>query len=516
MQLETNDKIIEMIKTTGGLALSAALLAIGLGACNSDSDVIEIDYGYNVDNLYSSTAITAFNIKANGTTIVNIDSLYFTIDLDGSRVFNADSLPYGTPVNKLVPNITAADNASVQISVKGSSILKDSVYSYTSEFRDSIDFTAPSEVKIIITSANEKYKQEYTVNVNVHNVKSDSLIWGEIAWATLPGNPVAQGTAEHDGRVMTLLKGADGTLSLRSSADPSNPSAATVTPLTTTAALDPSTFVSAGNALYCLAGTTLMTSADGIDWSAAATGWSTILGGYVNTVLGISDSGTFASYPDMNISPAAVPADFPVKGASPMVLYTTDWSALPTAIIVGGRKADGTLTGSAWGFDGTTWADISISPISKPAEEMTLFPYFMTRVNSKKWWNVKTTSALFALGGRKTDGEPDKTVYISPDLGLHWAKADSLLQLPDFMPAMAGAQAVVRELTLGSRALTTDAGWTFMSGTMPSWARSRAVSPVTIWECPYIYLYGGTLPDGTLSDKVWRGVINRLTFKPIQ
>lgn len=34
------------------------------------------------------------------------------------------------------------------------------------------------------------------------------------------------------------------------------------------------------------------------------------------------------------------------------------------------------------------------------------------------------------------------------------------------------------------------------------------------WDCPYIYIFGGMLDDGTLSDEVWRGVLNRLTFIP--
>lgn len=50
----------------------------------------------------------------------------------------------------------------------------------------------------------------------------------------------------------------------------------------------------------------------------------------------------------------------------------------------------------------------------------------------------------------------------------------------------------------------------------PASPASRAVKPIESWDCPYIYLFGGTDLTGTLNDSVWRGVLNRLTFKPLQ
>ncbi|MDE7443730.1 MAG: hypothetical protein K2M65_06190, partial [Muribaculaceae bacterium] len=65
--------------------------------------------------------------------------------------------------------------------------------------------------------------------------------------------------------------------------------------------------------------------------------------------------------------------------------------------------------------------------------------------------------------------------------------------------------------------------WTAMHDReLPKWFQpvypmgSRAVSPIEQWECPYIYVFGGYDADGKLQNTVWRGVINRLSFKPIQ
>ncbi|MDE6288980.1 MAG: hypothetical protein K2M00_09380, partial [Muribaculaceae bacterium] len=40
--------------------------------------------------------------------------------------------------------------------------------------------------------------------------------------------------------------------------------------------------------------------------------------------------------------------------------------------------------------------------------------------------------------------------------------------------------------------------------------------PSETWECPYIYLFGGINAEGNTSNNVWRGVINRLKFKPVE
>jgi hypothetical protein len=37
----------------------------------------------------------------------------------------------------------------------------------------------------------------------------------------------------------------------------------------------------------------------------------------------------------------------------------------------------------------------------------------------------------------------------------------------------------------------------------------------TTWDCPYIYLFGGENASGGLMKYIWKGAINRLTFKPL-
>ena len=132
------------------------------------------------------------------------------------------------------------------------------------------------------------------------------------------------------------------------------------------------------------------------------------------------------------------------------------------------------------------------------------------------------------MGGQyETDKgiEASNTVYISYDFGITWKEADSYLQFPEDYPDFSAAQAYVIDYTLHARSTFGNGAWRDLTPrTIPCWAtpaanvddiRSRVSKPVTSWECPYIFLFGGKKADGTLLPHVTRGVINRFTFQPL-
>ncbi|MCM1093100.1 MAG: DUF6242 domain-containing protein [Lachnospiraceae bacterium] len=498
---------------SGGYLLAAAMLAMGVTACNSDSDET-VDTGFTSDNIYSATAVTAFYIKANAKVLNNLDSCYFTIDLLQSKIFNADSLPYGTNVTKLVPNISTNGSSLIEISVSGSSVMNDTTFTYTTESTDSIDFSEPSKVRVRVVSVNSSYSQTYDINVNVHKVKADSLEWGTIAWKEIPGTPDAQKTIEFGDKIITLFHNGNG-YHTWTATDPE--STGTITPVSFPSQPELSSFTATDDALYCLGSNgALMTSADGTSWTATGETWSHIYGGYGTTLLGLEKSGSeyyHVSYPG-NATRVKAAADCPVSGTSQFILIENMWFEKPIALTVGGRVSNGNLTGATWGYDGNTWAKLSEGPISTQYEDMSVFPYFALR-STGKWWRVSKNSALLAMGGRKNDGTVSDTVYVSFDGGIHWNKAGESLQLPDAMPPFANAQAIVKDNTLTSRAAAGNIDW----NELPMLRRNpfgRAATPITSWECPFIYLYGGVDDSGSLYPTVWRGAINQLTFKPIE
>ena len=74
------------------LALLVALSGGVITSCNSDDSQYEVIE----DTTVSNVSLTAFSLEQNSKVAANLDSLFFTVDLNKGRVFNADSLPVGT------------------------------------------------------------------------------------------------------------------------------------------------------------------------------------------------------------------------------------------------------------------------------------------------------------------------------------------------------------------------------------------------------------------------------------
>lgn len=468
----------------------------------------------------SSVAVASFSLSKNDEVIENLDTVFFSIDLNTAQIYNADSLPYGTVVDKLVPVIKLVGLAS---KAELKSINEDgteTIHDYLANQNDSVNF-ANGPVYFTVASPNDEVEYTYTIKVNVHKVVSDSLVWGETARAALPTSfdaPFAQHTVKINNTTYCLStdrsaysiakrEGAEGEWEMYS-----------VT-LPTDAAI--TEFSSTDEALYIIAGGKIFTSADeGRSWADTGVDAGHIYGGYGNTVLySVNREGAWFTgvYPGDNIQPMA--PDMPVTGTSQLVNFSYPLASSVVATMVGGRDADDKCCNATWGFDGSTWAKISTNPINEAYEGMTLVPFFVFTVSSV--FEVTRYSVLLAFGGQN-DVDMNSTVYISGDCGRTWRVAGSLLQLPDYFPEVQDAQAFVETLTMGSRSASEWIDFP-VNYRLPATAKvlppfmplSRATEPVTTWECPYIYFYGGMTANGSLSPYLWRGTINRMTFKPI-
>lgn len=475
--------------------LCAALMIIGLNtACNSDSG----DYEEYNDSSEYAVMITSFKLAANDEVLTNLDSVFFSIDLNKAVVFNADSLPKGTDVNKLQVSMTFSTGVSkASITMPGVNV-QDTVVNYLTNADAPINFSV-GEVSLDLVSANGATARTYTLKVNVHNMKPDSLCWGNEAYGVLP-TPFdvvkAQKTVAYGEELVTFAT--DGTaVSRASSADPASkhwsvdnvtlPSGAEIGSITV---CDDELFIVADNKLFI--------SADkGSTWSDTGVAMTHIYGAVDSQVVGVTkdDSGAYShvSYPANTVKPFSDVqlALMPVSGSGQPMQFSSDWSSQAQLIFVGGRKADGTLSGDTWAYDGTDWAMLAAD--SAPAAEgLTMVPYYRFKINNQ--WQATRYSVLLLFGGNTADGTPIDKVYVSNDMALHWSQASRQMQFPETLTPGAFAQAYVMESTI----------------------RSRAVSPIDSWQCPYIYLFGGVNADGTLSDSIWRGVLNRLSFKPLQ
>ena len=504
--------------------LLALVLTALISACNKDSD------SFVADGDFGNCTVSSFSLGKNDSVLKGLDSVYFSIDLVNAVIFNADSLPKGTRTDKLLVNIGTSSASGCDLTFRKLDTTRDTTISYIDSPNDSINFS-DGPVKLLITSYDGLSKREYTIKVNVHQEIPDTLYWDQSGRRALPTKlaaPTAQKTIEYKGCVYCLTASASAQASLAVTGDPYG-NDWTLSDVVLPAGADISSFAASSDSLYILDNEgNLYTSADGKAWTATGSHLDYIYGGYGASILGArkdADGWKHVSYPAG--TERVVPAGCPVSGTGQMMLYETKWSDLPLAMFVGGRDASGALVGSSWGYDGEVWAKISARDIDE-REDVSLFPYFTPRTVTG-FWRVTERSTLIALGGRyeSTSGMVvSKNVYVSYDQGITWDEASDYLQLPDYIPDFAAAQALVIDtrLTDGqSRSAAPVDGWTFMSGNrLPVWAtpvpfarESRVSAPITEWECPYIYLFGGVNAAGSLHDSVWRGVIRRFSFAPL-
>lgn len=505
-----------LMKLKYALYLAAGIAL--LSACNKKDDSAATEAE---EISYTSVAVNSFSLKKDADVLANLDSVFFSIDLNNAVVFNADSLPRGTKVDNLVLKIGLPTLTSAEIIEAPDADGNVRTVDYLTSPDTAIDFTN-GDATLRLVSYDGASTRDYTIKVNVHRVDADMLAWGNVALSALPGNvasPTAQKTVCYGGNAYCFVT--DGSVTrLSVSANPASD------PWTTRAASLPAdarieTVTAAGDALYVLgADGTLYTSADGETWQSTSETMHWLYGDYDGRLMGCRQSGAnweVTFYPSMTALP--MPAGFPVDGTSALVSTDNKWASSPLAVMIGGRRADGSLTGDTWGFDGSTFAVVNNVAFPEDLEGMTLIPYlsYVTRLAS---WTGEEYPSLIAFGGRNSSGEPARRVYLSVDGGINWKIADDLMQLPEYIPSMSGADALVFNTVLGAGGSRGD-GWVEMPARqLPPWLQiarpmAGARGEVSTWECPYIYLFGGIGADGRLEDSVWRGVINRLTFKPL-
>ena len=126
-----------------------------------------------------------------------------------------------------------------------------------------------------------------------------------------------------------------------------------------------------------------------------------------------------------------------------------------------------------------------------------------------------------AFGGRRANGSVNRTVYYTYDLGMTWRKAPELMQLPSDVPSFYGNRAFVFATTSKAKSRSSMLSCFNVKG-LPAGAmeimpvRSRASEPITEWEVPAIYFFGGRYASGDAIPATWRARLIRYTFKPVQ
>lgn len=510
------------MKKLTAIGIAAIASATLLGACNDS------DYEYGEESP-TGVAVYSFKIQANNNILANLDSVFFSINLVDAKIFNADSLPYGTRVNKLVPSIKMYENISQAQLIVRRANGTDTIHDYLTNPGDSIDFSN-GPVSLHVVSADGMVERDYSISVNVHKLKSDSLVWNLAARRALPGTisaPAEQHTTADTEAIYTLTR-ASNKYSIAYTANPYDGAWTDVAPALPAGAIV-SSFTAGSDKLYILANDNtsanshaLYSSVDkGASWNAENIRLTNIYGACNGKLAAnVRTEGGEWKLVDIEAgTTAAMPDGMPVSGTSNPAVYTVPNGNGQQLVLVGGTDATGAAVGAAWGFDGSAWARISAFNMAWAGREMVVVPFVTFRVSNT--FQVTTYPTLIAFGGLDRNGKLCREVYTSADYGITWQLAPELMQLPAEIPSVYGAQAFVYSGTLRPSRSTSE--WTEieLSRSIPANAFigeipvSRVTRPVTEWDCPFIFMFGGRNEAGATYPYIWRATFNRLTFQPL-
>lgn len=488
------------------LAIAVMLTSLfALGSCNKDKD--DKDESFNYSTSTQTTLIRNFALQDESSVLADLDSVKFTIDYDNGLIYNADSLPVGTKITALKVTVEFMNTVkSAVFNISGATVQADTAINYTTSMSKTLDFSG--RTVLTVTSADESRVKDYEIKILVHKVNPDSLMW-PVSWRhDLPGytestighKAVQQGDLfrimEFNGQECNMLTAETPNQVIWNKQTVALPFTPVVSSLTAT-----------DNALFILADDgTLYTSQDGIEWSSCGVKWHSLLGTYDDVALGVIDAedGYYHDeYPrDDDFTADLVEDGFPVHGSSEMIQTDNKWSLSSQAMMMGGVDSQGRVLSDVWGYDGEHWGKINNhSTTALPAlTGATLFPYYTYRsLSGVRRYKLQQT--WFVMGGKRADGTLNDKIYLSNTQGVTWTQADTTMVIPAHMNKFYGAQAFVHFETI--------------SATTSSNSPRRVTSPVTSWQCPYIYLYGGYDEQSHLIPWVWRGVYVRLTNQPL-
>lgn len=456
-------------------------------SCNSEDE--------SKDILPSSATVRSFSLVKNDNVLPNLDSVFFSIDLYTFEIFNADSLPYGTPTNKLTPVILTNGASVIQLTVTNENGTE-KTYNYLENSTDTIDFTNPVRMRVV--SYDGQNERNYTVRVNVHQVPTDTLVWQRIGQTSLPSafsSVNEQHSSMSPSGTYFCITRYQSEYSVAYSTDPGSGWKSAKVNMSFNPSID--TFTATNDGLYILdqEGNLHRSNDNGVTWSATGDTGRWLLGAYGSSLIGtdLNDNQWFIK----NYSTGQIqmcPSNFPVTNSSNATSVQFEMAASPQVIITGGKSADGNLLPDSWGFDGQNWVKLSRKSLPEGLENMTIVPYFCLESDTTSWRVNDSKSVLLAMCGNRLDGSINETIYMSGDFGLSWAQAPAYMQLSSsVVPPRTKAQAFP------------------FTG-----IRSRATGPIEEWEVPYIYLFGGVNAFGATYNTLFRGVITALTFAPLQ
>ena len=386
------------------------------------------------DNSYKTpqAVITSFNlgyynVRFQERNIQGHDTLVYlreggamfpmTVDQVNNRIFNVDSLSYGSDVSKVTTTVYGSGTI-------GYRYMDDPMNKYYWSTVDSIDFTR--EVQFMVMSSDESFTRVYDVKLNVRKVFPDSLLWSA---PDTTGFPVLSGISSAVRNDSLFCFGTDTlgnpSVSYRSVSAGTWNGANAMTGITDAGW---SHRVTVFNGQFCtVSGGSVLVSADAVNWTSVKSGVKSLITAIQDygTLWAVSQDGNLLKTTDMAdwTTVQTVPAGFP-DSAAVMYSYPLATNASLTRNVVAGMSAD-TLNASVWTIlsGDTVWTQMDI-----PADERLRLPA------SAYLTLLRYDDALFSLGqgldGFRQSNDNGITWYMCNEYVEDYSSWNRYMQLP--------------------------------------------------------------------------------------
>lgn len=378
-----------------------------------------------------------------------------TIDQINNRIFNVDSLAYGSQVNAVTTSIGAT--GTVFYSYKDG--LDSIEYLWTSS--DSIDFTRPLVFGAVSTDG--KFKRYYDVKLNIRTVFPDSMLWSKSYGTGYTGlaNPCAAILNEN---LYNMGLDSDGNVKV----EWRNINSGNWTDATPVSGVPASgwtgVLVSFADRLYSQWGTSVYVSSNGTDWTETKSGIKCLMqiGNVADRVWALGVDGKISFTTDMTewTELGLAPAEFPDSAVVTLTYPLATNPSITRTVFIGNRPERDYA--SVWSFLST---DSVLSTVDMPDKTDLRLPFSGNRAV------IRYDGSLFAFGAGL------KEFRQSSDNGVTWFVCDSYAE----------------DYSSWNRYMQFPIGLKGYNGSF-----SYAVDPL------------GTVWINTAGGQVWRGAITRL------
>lgn len=363
----------------------------------------------------TSFTIGYYNVKFHDMNIHGRDTLVYvreggvmypmTIDQVNNRIYNADSMAYGSDISKVTSSVYGIGTVGYRYSDE-----PDILYLWKSN--DSIDFTR--KLQFVVVSTDESYTRTYDVIVNVRKVFPDSLLWSASDTVEFP---ILSGVASAVRNDSVFFFGTDTaglpSVSFRPVTGGHWNGANHMSGLSTDGWSHRVTVCN--GSFYTVDGGSLYVSSDAVSWSSVKSGIKSLIvsGEDYGELWAISQDGSIVKSSDMTewTTIQSVPEDFPDSVAVIFSYPLATNASLSRSVLAG--LADDTLYASVWTIlsGDTLW-----TKVDAPANISLRLPA------SGNLCVIKYDGSLFGLG-KGLDGFRQ-----SNDNGITWYMCDSYVE----------------------------------------------------------------------------------------